>query len=63
LSIAFDKKREKKFGMRLKTVVTLHRQKEQKEFLRQQEKEIKHLNIYIKKLKKGNKLWQRLQFQ
>ena len=31
--------------MRLKTVVTLHRQKEQKEFLRQQEKEIKHLNI------------------
>ncbi len=49
--------------MRLKTVVTLHRQKEQKEFLRQQEKEIKHLNIYIKKLKKGNKLWQRLQFQ
>jgi len=35
LSIAFDKKRAKKFGMRLKTVVTLHRQKEQKEFLRQ----------------------------
>jgi hypothetical protein len=27
LSIAFDKKRAKKFGMRLKTVVTLHRQK------------------------------------
>jgi hypothetical protein len=45
LSIAFDKKSEKKFGMRPKTVVTLHRQKEQKEFLRQKEKEIKHLNI------------------
>jgi hypothetical protein len=28
LSIAFDKKRAKKFGMRLKTVVTLHRQKD-----------------------------------
>jgi hypothetical protein len=27
-----------------KSVVTLHRQKEQKEFLRQKEKEIKHLN-------------------
>jgi hypothetical protein len=27
LSIAFDKKRAKKFGMRLKTVVTLQRQK------------------------------------
>ena len=34
MSIAFDKKRKKKFGMRLKIVVTLHRQSDRTTILR-----------------------------
>ena len=49
MSIAFDKKRKKKFGMRLKTVVTLHRQSDKTTILRQKNR---FLEIITKKYNK-----------
>jgi hypothetical protein len=54
LSIAFDKKREKKFGMRLKTIVTLHRLSDKRTILRQKNRFLdkrtkEHNKIIIKR--------------